>query len=132
MQIRTSSRPERMSILLSMIELTLLTATAYRSGTASNQATRRRRTVVVPNSRPRSMIPSPVSSSSSLAQGPAPARAGAARYRVRGRHERIAAVVEIEQGSLRAFEQEVLASSQHFPDQLSGVGKVRLDGDAPP
>ena len=43
-----------MSSLLSMMLLTLLTATAKRSGTASNQPTRRGRPVVVPTSWPRS------------------------------------------------------------------------------
>src|SRR6266540_927189 len=41
------SMPDRMSILLSMIEVTEFTATANLSGTASSQPTRRRRPVLV-------------------------------------------------------------------------------------
>ena len=66
--------PDRMSSLLSMMLLTLLTATAYRSGTASNQPTRRGRPVTVPNSCPRCAIPAPVSSCSSVGYGPEPTR----------------------------------------------------------
>jgi hypothetical protein len=70
----TSGRPERMSSLLSMMLLTLLTAIAYRSGTASNQPQRRRRPVVVPYSRPRSTRCLPIPSCSSVGYGPEPTR----------------------------------------------------------
>src|SRR4051812_11249253 len=66
--------PDRMSSLLSMIELTELTATAYRSDTASNQPTRRGRPVVVPNSCPREAMPAPMSSCNSVGYGPDPTR----------------------------------------------------------
>jgi hypothetical protein len=54
--------PDRMSSLLSMMLLTLFTATAWRSGTQSNQPTRRGRPVVVPTSWPRDAIPAPMAS----------------------------------------------------------------------
>ena len=72
--MRTSGSPERMSSLLSMISLTVLTATACRMGTASNQPQRRGRPVVVPNSWPRWRRCSPVASCSSVGNGPAPTR----------------------------------------------------------
>src|SRR3954464_15537430 len=63
-----------MSSLFSMIELTELTATAYRAATASKKPTRRGRPVVVPTSLPRFAIPAPTSSSSSVGNGPEPTR----------------------------------------------------------
>src|SRR5205823_8971238 len=72
--MRMVSMPDRMSSLLSMMLLTLLTATAWRRGTQSNQPTRRGRPVVVPTSLPRAAMPAPTPSSNSVGYGPDPTR----------------------------------------------------------
>ena len=69
-----SGNPERMSSLLTMMLLTLLSETAYLSGAASNQPQRRWRPVVVPNSLPFWSRWLPVSSSSCVGNGPLPTR----------------------------------------------------------
>ena len=51
-----------------------LVAQVWRTSAASNQPQRRLRPVVVPNSWPRSPIPLPMSSSSSVGKGPLPTR----------------------------------------------------------
>ena len=113
---------------------------------------RRGRPVVVPNSPPRRRIVSPISSCSSLGNGPAPTRvvyalempqtssiafgpmprpdACGARQRVRGGHERIGAVVDVQHRSLRALEDHRLAVVEHLPHQLRGVRDVLLQAVA--
>ena len=69
---------------------------------------------------------------SSTCSGPdAAARAGAARDRVRRGHERVAAVVEVEQRALGALEQHVVAAPQRVLDEPGGVVEVRRQPCAP-
>ena len=61
----------------------------------------------------------------------AAAGAGAARDRVRRGHERIGAVVEVEERALGALEQDVLAARERVLDQPGRVGEVRRAGARP-
>ena len=70
----TVSKPSSTSSLVSATPVTPLTATAWRTSTASNQPQRRWRPVTVPNSWPRSPSFWPISSSSSVGKGPEPTR----------------------------------------------------------
>ena len=55
------------------------------------------------------------------------AREGAAGHRVRGGHERIRAVVQVEQHPLRALEHHVLPVAQRVVEQRSCIDHMRLD-----
>ena len=55
------------------------------------------------------------------------ARGGARRDRVRRRHERIRAVVDVEQRALRALEDDLPALVEVLPGEPRGVGDVLLD-----
>ena len=116
-----------------------LVRTVWRTSTASNQPQRRGRPVTVPNSRPRSpmqvadlvrsarsgtALPLPGScrpcryrarSRSRRAQARAGRRLG--RHRVGGGHERIGAVVDVEQRALGALEQDPLALAPLLVEQ---------------
>ena len=59
-----------------------------------------------------------------VARPDAGAGAGAAGHRVRRGHERIGAVVEVEEGGLGAFEQDVLAGLERLVHEPDGVGDV--------
>src|SRR5947209_9064371 len=74
MQTFTVSKPSSTSSLVSATPVTPLTATAWRTSTASNQPQRRLRPVTVPNSCPRSPSLVPTSLSCSLGNGPDPTR----------------------------------------------------------
>ena len=54
------------------------------------------------------------------------AGAGAAGGRVRRRHERIRAVVDVQKSSLRAFEQNIIAAANRLVQQNHGVGDERF------
>ena len=122
---------------------------AYRSATRSSQPVRRGRPVVVPNSPPASRSCSPSWSSSSVGNGPAPtrvvyalampqtssieprpharARAGRAGDGVRRGHERVGAVVDVEQRALGALEHHEAALVEHAPGDRRRVGDVGLE-----
>src|SRR6201995_3343842 len=68
------SRPVSPSNLVNMKSVTPLIREAYRAITASYQPQRRGRPVVVPNSAPTLRSRSPMSSSSSVGNGPSPTR----------------------------------------------------------
>ena len=69
---------------------------------------------------------------SSTCSGPdAAAGARAARDRVRRGHERVAAVVEVEQRALGPLEQHVVAAPQRVLDEPGGVVEVRRQPGAP-
>ena len=55
------------------------------------------------------------------------AGAGAARGGVRGGHERIGAVIDVQERALRAFEQDVLAAPHGLVQQDDRVGDERLE-----
>ena len=64
----------------------------------------------------------------SIAFGPIPdAGARTARRRVRRGHERVGAVVDVEQRALGTFEEDVLAVLERLPDQQRGVGDVIVE-----
>ena len=129
-----------------------LTRLAYRATTASNQPQRRSRPVVVPNSPPCLRRCSPLSSNSSVGNGPEPTRvvyalmmpmtrsirvgadaradAGAAGGRVGRGDERIGAVVDVEQGGLRALEQHPVARVEGVAEQQPGVGDAGFSRSA--
>ena len=80
-----SSKPSRMSSLVSaMPSMPETCARSGAPGTASNQPQRRLRPVTVPNSRPRSPMRSPISSCSSVGNGPR-RRASCRPWRCRAR-----------------------------------------------
>ena len=54
------------------------------------------------------------------------AGAGAAGRGVRGGHERIGAVINVQEGALRALEQDVIAAAQRLVQQNDRVGDKRL------
>src|SRR5438270_1376374 len=74
MQTFTVSKPSSTSSLVSATPVTPLTATAWRTSTASDQPQRRLRPVTVPNSCPRSPSFWPTSLSCSVGKGPEPTR----------------------------------------------------------
>ncbi len=136
---RISFNPSRISSLVSAKPLIPLVRTVWRTSTASNQPQRRGRPVTVPNSRPRSPMrltdlvvllgrerPLPHPRRVGLAdakhvadRGRAKTRAGRrlSGHRVGGGHERIGAVVDIQQRALRAFEQDALAFASLLVEQ---------------
>ena len=59
------------------------------------------------------------------------AGAGAAGDRVRRGHERVGAVVEVEQRALGALEQDVVAARERVLDEPRRVGEVRREALAP-
>src|SRR5947208_58355 len=73
-QMGTFGSPLSTSSLVTTRSLMPFTRTAYRPTTASNQPTRRGRPVVVPNSTPTFARCVPLSSNSSVGNGPAPTR----------------------------------------------------------
>src|SRR5580698_6503016 len=114
--------------------------------TASNQPVRRARPVVTPYSPPTLRRNSPCSSLSSVGNGPEPTRVvyaltipitllilvgpggadtGAARGRVRRGDERIGAVIDVEQRTLRALEEHGRALVERLAEDQAGVGDVR-------
>ena len=129
--MRISETSSSTSSLVSATASIPLHRTAARAATASNQPVRRGRPVVVPNSLPRRRRCSPVLSLSSVGNGPLPTRVvyalktpedavdRARRHAARGRgeageapgrgHERVGAVVEVQQRALGAFEEDRLA-----------------------
>src|ERR687889_1577048 len=74
------SKPLSTSSFVTASDVRPLMRAAYRSATMSSQPVRRGRPVVVPNSPPRSRISRPISSSSSVGNGPAPTRVGAGPF----------------------------------------------------
>src|ERR1051325_2917085 len=69
-----SSTPASTSSIVRHTPVAPLIITEYFTATRSSHPTRRGRPVVVPNSRPRFRIPSPISFFSSVGNGPAPTR----------------------------------------------------------
>ena len=125
---------------------------AYFRATRSSHPVRRGRPVVVPNSPPRSRISTPVSSCSSVGNGPAPTRVvyafatpqtssmsrgptpapthAAPGDRVRRGDERIRAVVDVEQRALRALEQDDAVVVERAVGQRRRVGDELLQAMA--
>ena len=126
-----SAKPSSTSSLVSAMPSMPATFVTWRTSTASNQPQRRLRPVTVPNFWPRSPISSPVvvelgregpgadargvrlGDAEHIADGARP-HAGAGRRLRRDRvgrgHERVRAVVDVEQRALRALEQDALPS----------------------